>query len=264
MIEPAQAILEARTDPRVGVDFPIQIFSGDFSDPLPASARDLSVGGVCLATTSMFSFKSISRVRLDLADGAMELNAEGRWQSESSSDDSILTGLNFMDLDKDDVSQLWDVVNDASKELGLFLFDRSDLSDLPADDATNLADCSRYRLVSAGRQIYRQDESRSGDSIFLVLRGEVRLTVQLGNRQEVTLEQLGSGSLFGGLPAVADLPNQESAVADSQATLLEISRWSFAHLRVAKPLLAQRLAQIIMRSQLRRSRKLVELALLSS
>ncbi len=257
----AQAILETGTDPRVGVDFPVQVFSGDCSGALPASARDLSVGGVCLATTLMFSFKSIRRVRLDLASGPIELNAEGRWQSEAASDASMLTGVSFTDPDKDDVSQLWSVVNDVGKELGLFLFDCSDLSDLCADDARSLADCSRYRLVAARTRIYRQDEYRPrDDSIFLVLRGEVSLMVQLGSRREVTLERLKTGSLFGGLPAIADLPNQESAVADSQTTLLEISRWSFAYLRVTKPLLAQRLAQIITRCQLRRSRKQVELA----
>ena len=261
----AQAILEARTQPRVGVDFPAAVFSGDFSGALAASARDISVDGVCLATPSMFSFKSIRRVRLDLAGGPLELNAEGRWQSGSTGDDSIITGVKFTNPDKRAVSQLWSVVNAASKELALFLFDRSDLSDLCADDATSLADFSRYRMVSARRRIYRQDERRPGDdSIFVVLRGEVSLMAQLGNHREVILERLGPGSLFGGLPAVADLPNQESAVADSQTTLLEISRTSCTYLRVARPLLAQRLAHIVTRAQLRRSHRLVELASLSA
>jgi len=186
----AQAILEARTQPRVGVDFPATVFSGDFSGALAASARDISVDGVCLATPSMFSFKSIRRVRLDLAGGPLELNAEGRWQSGSTGDDSIITGVKFTNPDKRAVSQLWSVVNAASKELALFLFDRSDLSDLCADDATSLADFSRYRMVSARRRIYRQDERRPGDdSIFVVLRGEVSLMAQLGNHREVILGQ---------------------------------------------------------------------------
>jgi CRP-like cAMP-binding protein len=156
-------------------------------------------------------------------------------------------------------------VNDARKELGLFLFDRSDLSDLPADDVTSLAECSRYRLVAARRRIYQQDECQPGDdSIFVVLRGEASLRVRLGKRREVILERLTPGSLFGGLPAVADLPNQESAVADSQVTLLEISRTSCTYLHFARPLLAQRLARIVTRAQLRRSHRSVELASLSA
>jgi hypothetical protein len=261
----ARAILEARAEPRVGVDFPVQVFSGDFSGPLSARARDISVDGVCVATTSMLSFNAIRRLRLDLASGPLELNAEGRWQTDATSDDSTLTGVKFTDPDKGAVSQLWSVVNDARKELGLFLFERSDLSDLSADDVTSLADCSRYRLVAARRRIYQQDECQPGDdSIFVVLRGEASLRVRLGKRRETILERLTPGSLFGGLPAVADLPNQESAVADSQVTLLEISRTSCTYLHFARPLLAQRLARIITRAQLRRSHRSVELASLSA
>jgi len=261
----ARAILDARMEPRVGVDFPVQVLSGDFSGAISARARDISVAGVCIATASMLSFKSIRRVRLDIPGGPLDLDVEGRWQSDSTSDDSMLTGVKFTNPDRGALSQLWKVVSSASNELGLFLFDRSDLSDLSADDAASLADCSRYRLVSARRRIYQQDEHRPGDdSVFVVLRGEVNLTARFGNRSEVVLERLTPGSLFGGLPAVADLPNQESAVAASQTTLLEISRTSCTYLRVARPLLAQRLAHLVTRAQLRRSQKLVELASLSA
>ena len=258
----AQAIFDARTDPRVGVDFPVQVFSGDFSGPLAATARDLSVSGICVATASRFSFKSIRSVRLEVADcPPLELKADGCWQSDATSDASMLTGVRFPNLEKAEIARLWSLVNAAREALGLFLFDRSELTDLSADDAANLADCSRYRVVPPRRRIYRQDERRNeDDSIFLLVRGEVSLMARIGDRPEVALERLSPGQLIGGLPTVADLPNQESAVADSQATLLEISQKSFAGLRLAKPLLAQRLAQVVTRAQLRLSQKLASLA----
>ena len=78
----ARAILEARAEPRVGVDFPVQVFSGDFSGPLPARARDISVDGLCLATPSMLSFKAIRRLRLDLASGSVRRETIGEhWDS---------------------------------------------------------------------------------------------------------------------------------------------------------------------------------------
>jgi CRP-like cAMP-binding protein len=262
----AETILEARSDPRVGVEFPVQVLSDDFSGPLRAGARDLSVGGLCIATNSMFSFRSIRSVQLDLPSGPFKLKAEGRWQSESTADDSRLTGVCFEDVESEDLSSLWELVQDTSKELALFLYDRSALSDLSSDDANNLAGCTRYRLVAPRGRIYRQDECRPGDdSIFLVVRGEVSLMVRLlDSRREVTLERLTAGGLFGGLPAIADVPNQESAVADAACTLLEISRPCLSFLRASKPLLAQRLMQIITRNYVLRSRRLVELASLSS
>lgn len=259
--DPAGALLEARSDTRVAVDLPLRIFSGDFSGALRGTARDLSVGGICVATTSRICVKSIRRVQLDLASGPMDLAAEGRWQSETS-DDCALTGVRFLDPNKNDTLRLFGIVHDASREVGQFLFDRSDLAELCADQVTSLADCSRYRHIAARRRIFREEECKPGDdSIFLVMRGEVSLSARLGTRRDVLLERLKPGNLFGGLPAVADLPNQESATADVACVLLEISRQSYSYMRLAKPLLAQRLAQIITRGQLRRSKKLVELAI---
>ena len=259
---PAQAIFDARNDPRVGVDFPVQIFSGDFSGPLAGTARDLSVGGMCVATASRFSFGSIRSVSLEIADcPPLELKAEGCWQTDATSDASMLTGVSFPNPEKSEIARLWSLVNAAREALGLFLFDRSELTGLSADDVANLADCTRYRVVPPRRRIYRQDERHSeDDSIFLLLRGEVSLMARIGDRNEVALERLSPGRLIGGLPTVADLPNQESAVADCHATLLEISQKSFAGLRLAKPLLAQRLAQVVTRAQLRLSRKLTAMA----
>lgn len=260
LTEAAEVLLEARADPRVGIDIPVQLSSRDFRGGIEASARDLSVGGVCVATSSLMAFRSIEEVKLTLPDGPMTLKVEGRWQTEATGGDSLLGGLSFLEPTRDEIARLWNVVHDASKDLSLFLFESSDFQELCADDASNLAECSRFRIIQGRKRIYAQDECRPGDdSIFLVLRGTVSLRVRIG-RRELPFQQLSPGSVFGGLPVVADVPNQDSAVADGDAKLLEISRGSFSYLRVAKPLLAQRLAQLVTRTHLQRSRRLLGIA----
>lgn len=257
----AAAVLEARADPRVGVDLGARVFSRDFEGGLDARARDLSVGGVCVASESPFAFKSVERLVLDLPSGPMELPAQGRWQSESVCERVVLTGLAFDSRSAADVSRLWDAVQGSCKELGLFLYDRTELSDLSADDAVSVAQISRFRIVGIGRFIYRQDVCRAGDdSIFIVHRGRVSLGHGFTSGREATLERLGPGCLFGGLPIVAETPNLETAVADEDCTLLEISRAAYGYMRVARPLLAQRLAQLVARSHTQRMRRLLELA----
>jgi CRP-like cAMP-binding protein len=257
----AVAVVEARATPRVSADFPLRIWSRDLSGPLDARTRDLSVGGVCVATKSPFSFKSVRRIGLQLGDESLELEAEGRWQSESHSDDAVLTGVSFVRPEPRHVQRLWDVVHDAGKQLARFIYDGSELCDLGADDADSLAQVTRARQISAGRLVYRQDMVRPGDdSIFLVQRGRVSLVSRICDGRDLTVERLGAGGLVGGLPLIAGVPNAESAWADEDSALLEISRSAFSYLRLAKPLVAQRLAQSVARCFVRRQRTLVERA----
>ena len=257
LTDAAEVLLEARADPRVGVDFPVYISSRDFRGSIRASARDLSVGGLCISTPSLLAFSSIVTVDLELPDGRLQLRTEGRWQGEGSGSDALLGGLSFIETTREQVARLWRVVHDASRELSYFLFESSDFGELCADDASNLAECSRYRVFDRRRVVYSDDQCLpGGDSIFLVLSGAVTLRARVGKRT-LEIARLGPGSAFGGLPVVADVPNQDTAVAEPDTKLLEISRGSFGYLRVAKPLLAQRLAQLVTRIQIQRFRILL-------
>lgn len=261
LVDAAAAVIEARAAPRVAVDFPVEIYSTDFEGPLAAHARDLSVGGVCVATRSMFALRSVHRVALELPDRSLPFDATGRWQADSSSEDSFLSGIAFRAPEESNVSRLWDLVHAAGKTLGLFLYSTSELSELGADDATNIAQISRLRRVASGRSIYPQDACRPGDdSIFVVRSGRVNLRYRFGPGDEISLLELDPGSVFGGLPITAGTPNLESALAATDTTLVDISRASFTYLRVAKPLLAQRLVQIVARTHIRRVRQLLALA----
>lgn len=257
----ATQIVEARADPRVAVDLPVQLHGADFLAPLPGQAHDIGVGGLCVATRSMFAFRSLRSVALLMPQGPLSLAIEGRWQAHSPSEQVFLTGMAFVEPEPSAVAALWDVVQGASDALGRFLYQHCELRAGGVDDAMGIAQISRLRRVPAGRSIYGQDSSAPGDdSIFILREGTVTLHFRFGPADEVTLDRLGPGSVFGGLPIVAQVPNLERAFAREHCTLLEVSRTAHTRLRLAKPLLAQRLTQIAARCHALRVRRLLELA----
>lgn len=249
---------ESRGLPRVGADFPVDLRTSDLSSALPARARDLGVGGVCVATASPFSLKSVRRVAIALPDQTLTLEAEGRWQREARGDDCILTGIEFSRPPDAAVRTLWDFVLDAGKEIARFLDTASDLRGLGVEDSMGLAHLTRLRDVPAGRWLYAQETQRDGeDSVFVVLRGSVGLHVRVRNARDVNLSRLGPGALIGGLALLSGAPHWESAVAASDTRLLEIDRAAFHHLERTKPQLARRLAHGILQTHATRLQSLL-------
>lgn len=257
----ATQVVEARADPRVAVDLAVQLDGADFAGPLAAQARDISVGGMCVATRSILSLASLRHVTLPLPRGKLRLAVAGRWQVDSPSEDSVLTGVAFVEPDPPAVSALWSLVQRAGNELVEFLHQHSDLRALGADDAMGIAQVSRFRNVPSGRAIYAQDATAPGDdSIFILRAGSVTLHHRFAPADEVTVARLAPGSVFGGLPIVAEVPNLESATAEGSTTLIEVSRGAYTRLRLARPILAQRITQIAARHHAERVRRLLELA----
>ncbi len=254
---PKPRIQPARPHPRVGVDFPVAVYSADLAGPLAGRARDLSVTGVCVATPSPFAFKSTSRVVLTLPTGPIALEAEGLWQHEVASDDIVLTGLAFREPDRECVEQLWDVILERGKQLTRFLYAGSDLCDLTLEDGMGLAQVTRIRDLAVGNYVYRQDGADvNEDAIWILAQGHIVLQFRVRDVREVPFARLGPGSLLGGLPLTAGTPHAESAVADSAIRLLEIDRNAYQFLLTAKPWLALRLAQSVSRVQSQRVREL--------
>jgi CRP-like cAMP-binding protein len=249
---------QSRKNPRVGCDFPVDVYARDFQGALAARTRDLGIGGMCIATASPFSYKSIQRVVLKLPERFLDLEAEGRWQRHTPGDDLLLTGVSFVRLPDELLETLWDHVLDGAKHLARFLHARSDLSELDIEEAMGLAQVTRYREVGRGHTIFREDVSEPGeDSIFLVARGSVTLQARVRGARNVVVDRLGPGRLFGGMPLLGDLPPSVTAVADGDCRLMEIDRSAFEYLCAAKPWLAQRLSQAVSRAQARRAREIV-------
>lgn len=253
--------LEGRGDPRVGTDLPVEVYATDFPGALLGRTRDLSIGGVCIATQSPFNIKSVQKIVLGLPSQNLMFDAIGCWQREDPSERLILTGIRFENPDTDQLELVWDQVLDSGKQLARFLYERTALHELGLEEAMGLAQVTRFRDVSPGDTIYRQGQRGDGsDSIFLIIEGNVTLQLRVRDAIERPLCQLGVGDLFGGLPLLADLPHCESAIADTHVRLLEVDASAFRHLRSMKPWLGHRLGVALLRVHAQRMGKVLGLA----
>ncbi|MAG33437.1 MAG: hypothetical protein CL908_21380 [Deltaproteobacteria bacterium] len=253
--------LEVRSNPRVGTDLPVEIYTTDFGGALLGRTRDLSISGACIATQSPFSIKGLQRVVLSVPTENLALDASGCWQREDPTDNLILTGICFDNPHVDQLEIIWDQVLDSGKKLARFLYERTALHELGLEEAMGLAQVTRFRTMDAGDLIYRQGtRSETNDSIFLVTEGSITLQLRIRDAIEQPLCELTSGDLFGGLPLLADLPHAESAVANTPVRLLEIDRAAFRHLRSMKPWLGHRLGVALLRVHALRMSKVLGLA----
>ncbi len=252
--EAAAAVLESRAAPRVAADFPVELHGSAFKSPLPAQVRDISTGGLCVATATQVALDSLHSVTLNLPQGRLRFKVEGKWQTNQSLDDSVLTGAVFDGLMPAQLASLWDVVEKTSRDVASFVY--ASLKDEGAglDDAMSIAQTTRTRVVPRGRFLYQrhQPPAPSDDSIFIVRHGSVEMLVPVRGGQEMRLGKLGPGSLIGGMGSVAGMLPLESVQTNEETSLLEVSRSAFSYLRVAKPLLAHWLGQIVMSAHLRR------------
>ena len=259
--------LELRSDPRIAISAPARVYTSEFSGALPGIVRDLSVQGACIATPSPFAFKSLDRIELDLVNGPLCLRAKGRWQRDEEADDVVLTGISFEECDDHARDQLWKAVMQGGHDIARFVLENCNLPELTLEDSLGLAQVTRHRQVSMGRTIFSQtgdtseqatDTDADQDSFFLLLRGEVSLTLRIRDARNRETARLARGDAFGGLPLVAAMPHAESAIAASDCELLEIDAGSFRYLRTARPWLGQRLGQAILRTNAQRLTRLLQ------
>ncbi len=250
--------LDGRARFRVGLDAPVRIHSSHFAGALSGRTRDLGVGGVCVATESLLALDAIERVEIALPDGELSLAVKGRWQAATDEARHVLCGLEFVRPDEAAISRLWDVLAARGKELALFLYSGSDLSDLAAEEALGLAQVSRSRVVARRELVY----PRSGDpvadaAIYVVEEGEVALEVRIGGVIPKAIDRLGRGRLFGGVALITDEADAESAVAETDLRLIEIDAAAYRYLAATKPWLACHLATAVARAYGRRMREVL-------
>lgn len=116
-----------------------------------------------------------------------------------------------MDQDKD-------VIIEILKKLQLF----SDLDLAAIRELTRLAE---ERLFHRGETIF--EESTAGNSIMVIVSGEVRITQRARISGEETLTVLKKGDFFGEMALLDELPRSATAIAHSDTFMLEISRDNF-------------------------------------
>ncbi|MEE3326822.1 MAG: cyclic nucleotide-binding domain-containing protein [Myxococcota bacterium] len=250
----ASALLEARREVRVGAQHPVEVYCSSFDLPLAAQVRDISAGGMCIATPSPIPVEKLAGVGLQLPGGNLRINAAGVWQTRMSMDESVLTGLTFIRPEPFLLLSLREWVDACVRDVGGFLSEVLRSEKIGFEDCMLLAQSTRVRVIPRGRCLYQRGESPADrdDSIFFVREGLVELSIPRQQGSPHVTAQLGPFSLLGGLGCVASMPHFEDAQALEDTTVLEISRPAFAYLRIAQPLLAHWLSQVVMVGQLQR------------
>lgn len=114
-------------------------------------------------------------------------------------------------------------------------------SDLSRDEFTALVERLAPRSVGAGDTIIRQGEK--GDSIFVIVSGQVSISRREADRSEVWITNLGEGNFFGEFGYFSGQKRSASVRAVEETTLLEIGRKDLEaviakHPRVREVLLA--------------------------
>ncbi|HSQ35173.1 MAG TPA: cyclic nucleotide-binding domain-containing protein [Candidatus Binatia bacterium] len=111
-----------------------------------------------------------------------------------------------------------DVIIDILKKLQLF-------SDLDLAAIRELTQLAEERLFRQGETIF--EESTTGNSIMVIVSGEVRITQRARVSGEETLTVLKKGDFFGEMALLDELPRSATAIAHSDTFMLEISRDKF-------------------------------------
>ncbi len=123
---------------------------------------------------------------------------------------------------------------------------------LQADELAVLAAFGEAKRWPNGRCVFSAGEP--GQSMFVVLEGEIKLVFDAGARRKT----LGPGTFFGELALLLEGEGRSAdAVTSAECRLLELTAEGFAHLADAHPRLAVRLLTLSARALLASERRLV-------
>lgn len=239
---------KARFGPRVAANMPVALALKGCPQAVTAYARDIGIGGICIATRTSFAKQLLETVSVRFPAGEVRLQAEARWQRDAPDQDVVLTGVRFCEEDPATQWVLWSFVQDRAREIVKFLNEEPALPLLDLYEKFDFALFSRLRDVAATRSIYGGAEGN--ESLFVIFRGRVALRPSGPHRSPLASVILGQGSIFGGIGLVATVPTLDRAESLTSVTLLELDAFAFRHLRSSRPDLARRLVDTIVQAQL--------------
>jgi CRP/FNR family transcriptional regulator, cyclic AMP receptor protein len=105
--------------------------------------------------------------------------------------------------------------------------------DLGPDDLAALAKAVVPRRCAAGQMIIQQGEA--GTSMFIVVDGNVNIHLPGEQSRRISLKDIAAGEYFGELALFDDKPRSASAVATTDALLLELDRATLSSYLAARP-----------------------------
>lgn len=110
-------------------------------------------------------------------------------------------------------------------------------SRLPRDIFVALLGLLEMRRIPGGEPIITEGER--GNSMFILVEGNVRVVHTPENGPPHTLAELGDGSFFGEMGLISDAPRMASVIATRDCTLLEVTREMLTQLTARFPSLEQ-------------------------
>jgi len=113
-----------------------------------------------------------------------------------------------------------DIIIEILKNLNLF-------SQLNYGAIKELAYLFSERVFQGGETIF--EENNTGNSLLVIISGEVRITKRANVSGEETLTVLKKGDFFGEMALLEDLPRSATALAHNDTLIMEISRERFLH-----------------------------------
>ncbi len=115
---------------------------------------------------------------------------------------------------------------DDRKNLNIEILRNIDLfADLSHPALNRLADLFCERVFRKGETIFPEDSI--GNSMMIIVSGEVRISQLSPGNTEETLVVLKKGDFFGEMALLEEMPRSASAIANTDIFILEISRERF-------------------------------------
>lgn len=106
-------------------------------------------------------------------------------------------------------------------------------SEFDRDELTHVLQVTRLHQFSAGQLIFRQGDP--GDSLFVVVQGQVTLTVDGVDGEPVVIEWIRDGGCFGEVSALSRTPRNVTATTTVPTEVLELSRDYLEAVAIAHP-----------------------------
>src|SRR5580765_5836909 len=114
-------------------------------------------------------------------------------------------------------------------------------SDLAAEDLDALAQSLVEKRFNAGQMIFHLGEA--GDAMYIVAAGDVNIHLPGEASRRVSLKDISRGEYFGELALFDDKPRSASALATTDATLLELARETLSSYLERRPRAAMAILQ---------------------
>jgi tetratricopeptide (TPR) repeat protein len=106
-------------------------------------------------------------------------------------------------------------------------------SQFEREELTGILEVMNFHRLRPGKVVFNQGDP--GESIFIVVQGEVALAVRGSDSENVELERIGEGGFFGEVSALNRTPRNVSAICTADTELLELTRDYLEALAIANP-----------------------------